>query len=158
KGANPNIADKFGMTPLYATVNMNTLPFTIGRPGPKPTGDLNAVGMAKALLAAGADPNVQLKMPMRQRHHSGPDASLGAGTTALMRAAKSGDVTMVRLLIDNGADATLTQKNSNTALMIAAGFGSRPRADDDEEPTDRGTQADAVEVIKVLAEHGVDLK
>jgi ankyrin repeat protein len=157
KGANPSIADKWGMTALYATVNMNTLPFTIGRPGPKPTGDLNAVGMAKALLAHGADPNTQLKMPMRQRHHSGADGSLGAGTTPLMRAAKSGDVAMVRLLIENGADAKLTQKNSTTALMIAAGFGSRPRADDDEEATDRGTQADAVEVIKVMVEHGVDL-
>jgi ankyrin repeat protein len=157
KGANPNIADKFGMTPLYGTVNMNTLPFTLGRPGPKPTGDLNAVGFAKVLLAHGADPNAQLKAPMRERHHSGSDRSLGAGTTPLMRAAKSGDVVMVRLLLDAGADAKLTQRNSNTALMIAAGFGSRPRADDDEEPTDRGTQADAIEVIKVLVEHGVNI-
>ena len=32
KGADPNVADSTGMTPLYAAVDMNTLPFMHGRP------------------------------------------------------------------------------------------------------------------------------
>src|SRR5262249_14191408 len=51
----------------------------------------------------------------------------------------------------------MRQNNGNTALMIAAGFGSRAADNADEEPTDRGTQADAIEAIKLCVERGADL-
>ena len=37
RGANPNLADIKGMTPLYAAVDMHTLATTFGRPAPPPT-------------------------------------------------------------------------------------------------------------------------
>ena len=49
----------------------------------------------------------------------------------------------------------LTQKNHNNALMIAAGLGS-DRATD-EFYQDRGTEADAIETIKLCLEQGLDL-
>jgi ankyrin repeat protein len=145
------------MAPLYEAVNMNTLPPTIGRPGPKPTDQLTAVDMVRVLLDHGANPNAELKAPIRPRHHNNGDAALGAGTTPLMRAAKSGDVANMRLLLDKGADLNMRQRNGNTAMMIAAGFGSRAADNADEEPTDRGTQADAIEAIKLCLERGADL-
>src|SRR5262245_24653082 len=157
KGADPSQADKNGMGPLYAAVNMNTLPPTIGRPGPKPAGQLRAIDMVSVLLDHGANPNAELKASIRPRHHSNGDGALGAGTTPLMRAAKQGDVAVMRLLLDKGADLDMRQNNGNTTLMIAAGFGSRAADNADEEPTDRGTQADAIEAIKLCVERGADL-
>jgi ankyrin repeat protein len=46
---------------------------------------------------------------------------LGEGATPFMRAAQGGDVALMRRLTAAGANATLTQKNGTTALMIAAG-------------------------------------
>jgi len=42
----------------------------------------------KRLLAHGANPNARLNKPVLGRHHDGGDASLGEGTTPLMRAMK----------------------------------------------------------------------
>ena len=75
------------------------------------------------------------------------DGSLGAGSTPFMRAAKWGDMTMMRLLLDNGADPTLPQKNHTTALMIAAGVGKRRWRQED--PRHRGTEQDAIAAIKL---------
>ena len=44
------------MTPLYAAVDMNTFPDTPGRPTPKPSGTLDAVGIVKALLEHRREP------------------------------------------------------------------------------------------------------
>ena len=55
--------------------------------------------------------------------HTGGDPALAEGATPFMRAAKAGDVEVMRLLLANGADPHLMQKNHTTALMLAAGFG-----------------------------------
>ena len=156
KGADPNVADASGMTALYAAVDMHTLGWMQGRPAPKPSGDLDSVDIVKALLAHGANPNAQLKAPLQRRAHTNGDASLGAGATPLMRAAKWGDLTLMRLLLANGADAALRQKSHTTVLMIAAGVGKRAGGDEDD-PRERGTESDAIEAIKLCLERGVDV-
>jgi ankyrin repeat protein len=55
-GADPNIGDITGMTPLYAAVDLNTFADTPGRPTPKPSGKLDASAIVKALLDHGAKP------------------------------------------------------------------------------------------------------
>ncbi len=91
KGANPNVADETGMASLYATVDMHTLGAMLSRPAPKLVDELDSVGLVKLLLAHGADPNARLKKPVLGRHHDGGDASLGEGTTPLIRAVKTND-------------------------------------------------------------------
>jgi hypothetical protein len=157
KGADPNAADSTGMTPLYAAVDMHTAGWTQGRPQPKSSSELTSVDIAKALLAKGANPNSRLTSPILQRVHSRGDGSLGTGSTPFMRASKWGDMTMMRLLLDNGADPTLRQKNHTTALMIAAGVGKRVGGDDEEDPRQRGTEQDAINAIKLCIERGVDV-
>jgi uncharacterized protein len=121
KGANPNVADQMGMTPLYAAVDMHTLSPLMGRPAPALRDSIDAIAMAKALLRKGANPNAQLKRPIIGRHTANVgDGSLGEGSTALMRAAKSGDAAMIEVLLDGGADPRLTQKDGTTVVMIAA--------------------------------------
>jgi len=156
KGADPNVADQAGMTPLYAAVDMHTEGWRQGRPAVKPSGDLDSVDVVKALLARGANPNLALKAPTLQRVHSKGDAALGAGTTPLMRAAKWGDVAVMQLLLDHGADPTLRQKNHTTALMIAAGVGKRVGGDEDD-TRERGTERDAIEAVKLCLARGVDV-
>ena len=125
RGADPNRADDSGMAPLYAAVDMHSMPTVLARPEAKPSGTLDHVGMVTRLLQRGADVNAQLKTPLLIRQNLEGDRGLGAGSTPLMRAAKSGDLVLMRLLLQHGADLALTQRNGSTTLMIAAGLGWR---------------------------------
>lgn len=157
KGADPNIADNEAkMAALYAAVDMHRLAIGHGRPNTKPSGSLDAVDLVKKLLEHGADVNARLAAPLMQRHHSAGDRTLGEGSTPFMRAAKSGDVTIMRLLLAAGADPKLTQPNQATALMLAAGLGWR-----DGSPAapsfDQGSEGDATEAIRLLLDVGLDI-
>ena len=108
----------------------------------------------KVLLDHGAEVNARLKSPIMKRHHDGSDGALGSGTTSLMRAAKTGDVRVMRLLLDGGADPFLTQTNHTNALMIAVGgAGLRGEGPRIKVPTESG----AIEAIKLLLAKGVDI-
>jgi len=152
QGADPNIADVTGMTALYAAVNMNTLGDLPGRPAPKPTGTLTPVDVARLLLARGADPNRRLLKPILMRHHSGGDGALGEGATPLLRASKTGDVAMMRLLLDGRADPRLTTKNQTTAVMFAAGPAGGGLGG-----TFPVTDADKITAITLVLDRGVDI-
>jgi ankyrin repeat protein len=119
-------------------------------------GSLTAVDVARALLAAGADPNAALEKAIMQRTHTIGDTALGAGATPLLRAAKSGDIEMMRVLVAGGADASAALPNGNHALMFAAGLGWR-----DGSPAapsyDQGTIAEALATIDYLLELGLDV-
>ena len=154
-GANPNIADVAGMTPLYATVDMNTFADTPGRPTPKPTGKLTAVDMARTLLARGADANAALSAPILVRVHDRGDGALGAGATPLMRAAKKGDLDMMRVLLTHGADPTRRTKVGTDALMFASGFGGAGRFTVYEEK--QASEADFIEAAVLCLDRGANV-
>jgi ankyrin repeat protein len=67
-----------------------------------------------------------------------------------MRAARAGDHAVMRLLLEHGADASLTTKDGNTALMLAAGVGYRDK-------NTKGSEADALEAVKVALAAGLDV-
>ena len=50
---------------------------------------------------------------------------LGAGTTPLLRAAKAGDVPVIKLLLEKGANAKAATRNGVNALMMAANVAAR---------------------------------
>ena len=114
------------MAALYAAVDMNTLSWMFGRPDPKLTDRLTGLDIvATAARLRRRSERAARRAPIMQRHHTGGDPSLGEGATPFMRAAKSGDLPVMRLLLKYGADPKITQKNHTTALMLAAGFGWR---------------------------------
>src|SRR4029450_13348006 len=155
KGADPDTPDAVGMTALYAAIDMRTLPWMQGRPTPKPSGRLEPLDVIKKLLAVGANPNAPLMKPLLQRQHTVGDPVLNEGTTPFIRAARFGDVEVMRLLLEHGANPHFTQKNHTTALTAAAGLGS-DRATD-EFFQDKGTEADAIEAIMLCLERGLDI-
>ena len=81
---------------------------------------------------------------------------MGEGTTPFMRAAKSGDVPIMRLLLENGASPTLVQKNQTTAVIIASGLAWRDGGAN-LNTRDRGTQADAIAAIQLCLDQGLDI-
>jgi ankyrin repeat protein len=144
------------MAALYAAIDMRRLAIGHGRPNPKPSGQLEALDVIKVLLSHGADPNATLSAPLFQRQHTAGDRALGEGSTPFMRAAKSGDAAVMRLLLAAGADPKLTQPTQANALMLAAGLGWR-----DGSPAapayDQGSEKDAIDAITLCMEAGLDI-
>jgi ankyrin repeat protein len=144
KGADPNVVDNSGMTALYAAVDMRAPANMLTRPEPKLHDKLDAIGIVKSLLAHGANPNIQLKKPIIGRHQNlVGDGQLTEGSTALARAAKASDIALMKVLLDGGADATLTLANRSTTAILAAGGQAR--------------EPEALEAVKLLVDHGVDV-
>jgi ankyrin repeat protein len=154
KGADPNIADDTGMAALYAAVDMHTLAPMQGRPTPKMVDEVSGLDLVRSLLAHGANPNLRLKKPILGRHHGSGDSSLGAGTTALMRAAKANDIDVMKALFDGGANPFITQADHTTVLMIAAAGGAVFGGYGQAIPV---TEEGAIRAIQLCIDHGLDV-
>jgi ankyrin repeat protein len=137
------------MTAVYAAVDMHTQPLMINRPTRKPSGAVENLDVLKQLLAHGADPDARLKTVLLARYHNTGDGQLGPGSTALMRAAKSLDLSAMRVLLDAGADPRLQNLNNGTALMFAAGLGRSGLAGRPEH--------EALDAIALCLDHGADV-
>ena len=136
KGANPDVQDNSGMTALYAAVDMRSPAGMMTRPNPKLEAEFDASEMIRILLANKANPNLKLKKPIIGRHNNlVGDTSLGEGATPLLRAAKTNDLVVMRMLLEGGADPTLTLKDRTTPAMIT----------------------NSLDAIKLLVEHGLDV-
>ncbi len=153
--SNVNSWDWWGRTPLYAAVDLNTIPHG-GRPDQPSLDNTTSLDMIRILLDAGANPNAQLKLfpPYRAvGPDRGADMMLTIGATPLLRAAKAGDVEAVRLLLAHGADPNLPNIQGVTPVMAAAGLGSN-------EIDTRGrfkTQPELVACIDLLVKAGADV-
>jgi ankyrin repeat protein len=155
EGAELNVWDTWGRSPLYAVVDMNTVP-TGGRADRPSSDTTTGTELVKMMLERGANPNLQIKLvpPLRSlRDDRGPDGVLQPGTTPLARAAKGGDVEVVRLLLAHRANPSLPTVQGVTPMMMAAGTGYSGR-------DSRGryqTEEQAIEIIKLLLDAGADI-
>jgi len=82
--------------------------------------------LVRLLLARGANPNARLEraLPLLSRYilqAAGLDPSV-IGATPFWLAADFGDVRMMRILVEGGADPLLTTNDKTTPLMAAAGI------------------------------------
>ena len=151
KGANVNAVDRSGRGALYHAVDMNTLEWLFSRPNPKPSGDLDSVGIARLLLERGANPNARLTARgFVIQHDSGGNANLTPGSTPFMKAATTSDVRMIRLLLEHKADPNIATQNGTTPLMAAAGLNWA-------EISSLGTESDSLEAMKLMLERGADV-
>jgi ankyrin repeat protein len=123
-GAAPNLANAAGLTPLYATIDVQWAPH-VWFPQPDTTQQaVSYLNLMKALLAHGANPNARLGKKLWFRGLSqDPSWVDPAGSTPYWRAAQSSDVAALRLLVANGADPEIATTAGDTPLMVAAGIG-----------------------------------
>jgi ankyrin len=123
KGADPNAPDDFyKRTPLFAAVEMRNPDFT--RDTPTPIADTrDPTDLIKALLNRGSNPNAQVNTtPFRGFYQVSANWVNFDGQTAFIRAALNGDVTLMRLLLEHGADPSIKTYEGSSALMAASGL------------------------------------
>jgi ankyrin len=158
KGANPNKWDFWGRAPLYAAVDLNTIPRG-GRPDWPSLDETTPMQVVERLLDAGANPNAQLKLapPFRNiGNDRGLDGMLTTGATPLLRAAKALDAPAIAVLLARGADITLANSRGITPMMAAAGLGSVD-ADTRGFYLSEDTQQRSIESLKLLIKAGGDI-
>ena len=125
-GADPNLDNVWGLTPLYATVDVQWAPYAWF---PQPLTNHEQVtylDLMKDLLAKGANPNARLGKQLWVRSFGNRGWVDPVGSTAFWRAAQSNDVAGMKLLVAAGADPKIATEAGDTALMVAAGLGWAP--------------------------------
>ena len=146
-GADVNKANKGAWTPLYlATDNRNIE----GGDFPVPKPDLDHLEYIKFLLAHGANPNLRAKDNTLTRTIFTMQWFFEAGATPFVRAAQSGDLELLKVLLEHGADPMIPTDYGDTALSAAAGIGWV------EGVTYEHSAKENVEVIKFLLGLGLD--
>jgi uncharacterized protein len=168
KGANPNISDLYGRTPLYIAVDARIVSrrgfgYTANSPVPGverlAQNKTSSAEMIKLLLAAGVDRNPQLNMHRPNRAGVNGrfiDDLLTAGATPLLRAATGADDEAIQLLLDAGALVDLPNVMGVTPFMAAAGVGAQIR-DPIPEFKPEEVQARAIRTMEILRKGGADV-
>jgi ankyrin repeat protein len=146
-GANPNLANKGGWTPLYLTTDNRNIE---GGDYPVRAGDLDHLEFIKTLLARGANVNARAKDSTETRTIFTMQWLYEDGATPFLRAAQSGDIALMKLLLSHGADPKIATANRVTALAAAAGIGWVQGV------TYERSEEDTVEAVKLCLELGID--
>jgi ankyrin repeat protein len=147
RGADVNLANKGGWTPLYLATDNRNLE---GGDYPTRTPDMNDLDYIRLLLDSGANPNAQLTESTETRTVFTNQWLDEDGATAFLRASQSGDVELMKLLLERGADPKIYTTLGVTPLAAAAGIGWV------EGITSERSPAQTVEAVKMLLELGID--
>lgn len=151
KGAGIDVADASGRTPLFAAVDLNTYEYSFNRPTPRPTGKMTPVDLVKFLIARKANVNARLTDRVRPpKYDQAGNPNLTAGATPFLKAASTSDHTLMRILLDAGADPFARNSQHTTALIMTAGLNWRRIGS-------LGSEADAIEALKILLDAGLDV-
>jgi uncharacterized protein len=166
-GANVNAVDWYGQTPLWATVDLRNL--ELGRDGNDRDVRDEAFALIERLLRSGAEPNARTReFPHERRYLVVIVGSVAwvdlTGQTPFLRAAAAGDLQVMRLLLEHGADPNIATYAGTTPLMVAAGVNWAFAETYDEGPEallaavklthELGNDLNAVNSMGVAAIHG----
>jgi len=147
-GADPN-DKRTGFAPLHA---VSWIRKTVrgdspqGIPPPRGSGQVMPIEFVRKLVEAGADPNIQATTG-----NGGGGNLKTKGATPFFLASWTGDLPLMNVLLELGADPTINNSDDSTPLLAACGLGvSAPG----EEPS---LEADAIAAATLLLELGADI-
>lgn len=146
RGANPN-TKQAGFAPLHAMTWVRKPLRGDGDPPPIGSGKLSSLDLVRVLVEAGAD--VDSRHP---RQNAGRGRLNRTEATPFLLAAETGDVPLMKLLVELGADPLLQNKDHCTPLLAAAGVGVISDGDET-----AGTEEEAIAAIEFLLEQGADI-
>jgi uncharacterized protein len=174
RGANADLWDWWGRTPLYIAIDRREAVIAPLKTGlvaldiairddvpPVPTPGHPSVSnlqIIHALLDAGVDLNAQLNMHRPSRRGNVGrfvEEFYNTGCTPLMRATISGDVEVVRILLDKGASPNISAMGL-TPFLVAAGVGTGGRGSGLASATHSGGPVDMA-LMDLLLAHGADV-
>jgi len=145
-GADPN-ESRVGYAPLHALTWVRKPIRGDGDPPPIGSGGMTSIQLVRKLISAGAEVN---------HRHGKKNSSKGrlnrTDATAFLLACETGDVPLMRVLLERGADPTLTNADNCTPLLAAAGVGILSNGDDT-----AGTEENAIQAVSLLLELGADI-
>jgi ankyrin repeat protein len=145
-GADPNVAVQ-GWTALHNITWVRNPGFDERSIAPEGSGNVDSLEMVKRLVAHGADVNAR----MTKSAVDGPSSNINnIGASAFLLSAKAGDVEMMKLLLELGADPRLPNADGTTPLLAAAGVGTASL-------DDAGTESQALAATQLAFELGGDV-
>lgn len=145
-GADPN-DQPAGYAPLHAITWVRKPIRGDGDPPPVGSGDVSSLELVRQLVGHKASINARL-----EKGESGRGRFTTTGSTPFLLAARTGDVPLMRLLLELKADLSLTNADNSPPLLAAAGVGAL--GDGDEAAA---TEAEAVAAVKLLLDLGADI-
>ncbi|HTA40958.1 MAG TPA: ankyrin repeat domain-containing protein [Bryobacteraceae bacterium] len=157
-GADPNIANNGGWNPLYLAVDNRNIE---GGDYPVRQPDMDHFDYIKLLVEKGANVNARIcgtaSTPKECKGDSTETRTIFTmqwlyedGATPFLRAAQSGDVKLMKFLLDHGADPKIATSQGETALAVAAGIGWV------EGVTYEWSPEENVEAVKMCLDLGID--
>jgi ankyrin repeat protein len=121
RGADASVADANGRTPLYAAIDLRNQQWSQG-PAPE-LPQAEHLAMIQRLVAA--DANLAATITGKVKHRGSFDMRWTdlKGGTPFLRAAWNGDVEVMKLLLEHGADPNVATDKKETALLLLSGAG-----------------------------------
>ncbi|MEJ0035813.1 MAG: ankyrin repeat domain-containing protein [Gammaproteobacteria bacterium] len=149
-GADVNLSNQKGWSPLYLAIKDRSMEY--GTMPPPPIDREALLAFIKLLIAKGADTNARVKDDTEMRNAIKATWLNEAGATPFLRASLCGDYTVMKLLLEHGADPKIPTEDGTTALAALSGVGFTKGFMQDIEGPETSLRA-----IKLLIDSGIDV-
>jgi ankyrin repeat protein len=138
---------RLGYTALHAITWVRKPLRGDGDPPPIGSGSTSSLDLVRSLVSHGADVNA-----LHGKQPAGNYRLNRTGATPFLLAAETGDIPLMKLLLDLGADPTIVNVDHVTPLLAASGVGVLGNGDET-----AGTEEEAIEAVQLLLDLGADI-
>jgi uncharacterized protein len=145
-GADPN-SDLMGYSILHMVVYVRQPGVGDNDPGPEGSGNMTSLEFVKKAVAKGAKVDARITRRVNLTNTRWNEQ----GSTPYLLAAVTADSELMKTFVALGADPLAVNADDSTALMAAAGIGTRSPGED------AGTEEEVLEALQTALDFGVDI-